>query len=245
MLDIISITKDDIDGALTTIRSTRILREVHAVNQIIIDSSSEAISAELRNSIVREKNIKYIWQEAKGISHAFNMGLRSSEAEWLWFLNGGDEVHPNLDHQLFISLLQLSTADAIIFELDFADGVSKRPPMYSLWPPVANWIPHPATVLKRAALNKVDGFNTTYKIAMDGELWIRLFGKGARPDLISFPLAKFAPGGISESNSQTAMEVQRLIRTHSGLLLKRWLQQGLDTIGAWYHYWKLSKHKDN
>jgi glycosyltransferase involved in cell wall biosynthesis len=245
MLEIISITKDDLEGILSTVHSTRVLREQHSVKQIIVDSSSDTISSSLRSNLVEEKNIEYIWQEPVGISYAFNMGLQLSNAKWLWFLNGGDEIHPDLDTSLLIALLKSSTADAIIFELEFADRISKRPPLYALWPPVANWIPHPSTLLKRDILNKVGGFDNTYKIAMDGELWIRLFGKGARPDLISLPLTKFASGGISESHNQAAKEVERLIRVHARLLLKRWLQQGIDTLRAWNHFRRLSKEKNS
>jgi hypothetical protein len=245
MLEIISITKDDMKGILCTVHSTRVLREQYSVKQIVIDSSSDAISSTIRSSLAEEKNIEYVWQEPLGISYAFNLGLKLSNAKWLWFLNGGDEIHPDLDTKLLISLLESSTADAIIFELEFVDRISRRPPLYALWPPVANWIPHPSTLLRRDTLNEVGGFDNTYKIAMDGELWIRLFGKGARPDLISLPLTKFASGGVSESQEKTAIEVEKLIRLHARLLLKRWLQQGIDTLRAWNHFRRLSKGKSS
>ena len=241
MLTVVSITRDDLPGIQRTICSTRSLRTDSRVSQIVVDSSSEIVREAVRDMVSREASVRYVWVEPHGISPAFNMGLAESQSKWIWFLNGGDVVHPLLDQELLLGLLAASRADALIFDLEREDGaVPRHPPMYSLWPPLLHWIPHPATIVQREPLLAVGGFREDFRIAMDGELWIRLFGQGYVADLVSFPIAKFAPGGASRS-PEVYQEISRFIRLHHKSLIKRWLQNGRMILGAWRHARKGSR----
>ena len=100
MLNIITITKNDLNGIKNTVNSTKYLRENFNVSQLIIDGSDENISSKIKLLVRNEKNVKYFWQLPSGISNAFNFGISMSEDGWLWFLNGGDVVDSNLDLNL-------------------------------------------------------------------------------------------------------------------------------------------------
>lgn len=225
MLNIITITKNDLEGLTRNIESTRQLRERSGISQVIIDSSGEPVSAQIKNLLGKEKNVKYFRQEPEGISAAFNFGIDNSEAGWLWFLNGGDCINPGLDHELFLRFLGISRADAIIFETaDSKTGtvLEKNPPMWAIWPPVLSWIPHPSTIIKRELFSRYGKFDERYKIAMDYELWIRFFSKKITVDMASFVIAAFNREGLSStSNKKIRKEVAKIIRRYFWTIVKK------------------------
>jgi len=225
MLNIITITKNDLSGFIKNLESTRILREKFNICQIVIDSSNKEISEKINGLLSAEKNIKYFWQEPKGISSAFNFGIDKSDADWLWFLNGGDCVNSELDCDLFIRFLNNSSADTVIFETkDMKTGriLEKKPPLWSLWPPVLSWIPHPSTIVKRKLFIEYGYFDEKYKIAMDYELWIRLFSKNTNVDMVSFVIASFNREGLSNTmNKKARYEVAKIIRKYFWTIMRK------------------------
>jgi hypothetical protein len=239
LLTIITVTKDDYEGACSTMRSTRRLRNEHGLRQVIIDSSSEATAVKLRNIAGEENNIDYVWQEPSGIAKAFNMGLRLAKAEWVWFLNGGDQVHPDIDAHNFIYIISQSKADAIIFDLELVpSGVTRsHPPLWALWPPLSAWIPHPATITRQNLYATYGTFTETYEIAMDFDFWLRCFSKNVRVDMLSIPLTKFDTGGRSNSDyAKISSEALSGIKEHGWNLIRIWLMNGVFMVKTFWNY---------
>jgi glycosyltransferase involved in cell wall biosynthesis len=243
-LDIITITKDDLEGVSGTIKSTELLRFRDGVRQIIVDSSCSEIGAKIKELVSGEKNIDYIWQAPSGISAAFNLGLSLSKAEWVWFLNGGDEVHPDAEPEKLLYLIKQSRSDAIIFEIELMQSGERlrHPRMWSMWPPLFAWIPHPATLTRRYLYEKYGNFNESLKIAMDYEFWIRCFSKDVTVDMISIPIVKFDTKGMSYSRTaQVSREAVSIIKSHLWEMIKIWLKNGLLIVRALFHFSKKSK----
>ena len=236
LLDIITITKDDFEGLKKTVESTKALRKNYeSVEQIIVDSSNKAIKKKNIEFLKNQENIRYLWQEPKGCSAAFNFGLNNSDSEWVWFLNGGDEIHSELDSDIFLYLLSKNNADAIIFQLEHIQSnlIPKHPELWSLWPPLLSWIPHPATMTRRNLYGKYGKFNESLKIAMDFELWIRFFSEKVVVDFISIPIARFDQTGDSyRLNKITKKEVRRVIIKNLFRVLKRNIQSFIIIIKA-------------
>jgi glycosyltransferase involved in cell wall biosynthesis len=239
ILDLITVTKDDLEGVSSTIRSTRQLRENHGVRQIVVDSSNEETRDKLKKLLSVEQNIDFIWQKPAGISAAFNLGLSLSDAYWVWFLNGGDQVHPDVDTNNFMYIIAQSKADAIIFDFELEPtGVRPlHPPLWALWPPVSSWIPHPATLTRQNLYKGYGMFNESYEIAMDFDFWLRCFSKQVRVDMLSIPLTKFDTSGRSyTNNAETSREAISIIKKHLCNMVRIWLINGALILKAsWYH----------
>jgi glycosyltransferase involved in cell wall biosynthesis len=242
MLSIVTVTKDDLDGIVHTVESTRALREQREVEQIIVDGSNQENAERIRKIASEEKGVRYSWQTPSGISSAFNCGLRLSTKEWIWFLNGGDEAHPSLNIPFLLYLLTHSDAQAIIFKVEITPPgiIPRHPPLWKLWPPTSfTFLPQPSTLFRRSVLAELNGFKEEYRIGMDGELWIRLFGsdKSSAPDLVSIPLARFSRGGISEDWLNLSKEVSQILWRHRALLFKRFVQNAWMVSSIWgFHY---------
>lgn len=245
-LDIITITKDDLDGISNTIKSTEILRTIHGVRQIIVDSSNLDVQEKIKEVLVHEKNIEYVWQKPAGIASAFNTGLDLSQSEWVWFLNGGDQAHPALEPDKLLYILEQSKAEAIIFEFEFMQSLTKYkiPPLWAVWPPVFYWIPHPSTIIRRDLFKRFGQFKEKYKIAMDGEIWFRFFSKNVIVNMLSIPIALYDESGISSTQEKKkAREGEQIIRANIWMLVRIWLVNGIKIFAAWLYYLKTSLFK--
>ncbi len=236
LLDIITITKDDFEGLKKTVESTKALRKNYeSVEQIIVDSSNKAIKKKNIEFLKNQENIRYLWQEPKGRSAAFNFGLNNSDSEWVWFLNGGDEIRSDLNYDCFLNILSQNNSDTIIFQLEHIQSnlIPKHPELWSLWPPLLSWIPHPATITRRYLYNKFGNFDESLRIAMDFELWIRFFSEKVVVDFISIPIARFYQTGDSyRLNKITKKEVRRVIIKNLFRVLKRNIQSFIIIIKA-------------
>jgi len=228
MLNIITITKNDFDGFQRTINSSKKLLENLNIKQIVIDSSDNEISEKIKEQIKKEKNIIYYWQKPSGISSAFNLGINMSNSEWLWFLNGGDVINPEIDLNSFLYILSNSSADAIIYQIKFKQTgeILQHPELWSLWPPVLSWIPHPTTIIRKKLFETYGIFDENLKIAMDYEIWLRFFSKKVKVDIISIPLVIFDQTGLALSkNKSTRKEVEKIIRKYFWQIIKKWFWQ--------------------
>lgn len=229
ILDIITVTKDDPDGVAATIHSTRKLRACPGVRQIVIDGSETSAQKKTQELLISEENIDYRLQEPVGIANAFNLGISSSNAEWVWFLNGRDEIHPDLDEHFLLQLLLASKAEVLICEIEYMQSRlrCKHPSLGALWPPLY-WVPHPATLIRRELFNRYGLFNPKFKIAMDGDLWVRFFSKNMIIDMLSMPIALFDQNGISGVDIvKVEQEANSIIVNNLNSLFKVWLRQGL------------------
>lgn len=238
MLDIISITRNDVAGIQRTVASTGELRQRPDVRHIIIDSSDEPARATVA-ALAAEAAVRYAWTAPHGISAAFNEGIRLSTGRWLWFLNGGDTTHPSLNTDLFLALLARSTSDTMQFQMEFRGKIFSHPPLHELWPPYVNyWLHHQAFILTRQVVLDNDGFLSRFRIAMDLDLWLRMFLRGARADVISFPIAIFMDDGVSQDDRRRYAEQAQVLRVHAFALFKRWVRNGLESVGGWYGSWR-------
>lgn len=238
LLDIITVTKDDLDGVAATIASTRMLRACAGIRQIVVDSSSESVATKIKGLLVGEVNLNYFWQEPGGIASAFNLGISHSTADWLWMLNGKDAVYPDLDVNFFLQILDSTRAEIVIFELEYMQSRlrSPHPPLWVLWPPMyGNWVPHPATIISAKLFEKYGVFDTSYKIAMDADWWMRVFSKNVVVDMLSIPIVLYDEHGVSSVNHiDTRKEAERIISGNIRMLIRMWLVRGAHLFRAYF-----------
>ncbi len=201
LLNIITITKDDYIGLKKNLESTKKIRETNVVRQIIIDSSELKTKKENLELIKSEDNIEYIYQEPKGITAAFNLGIEKSDEGWLWFLNSGDYIYPDLDIELFINVLKASSSKIIVFKVFFQNlGVSEPVPHWLKFFPIANWCHHPCTLIKKDVFNEIGFFNKNLEIAADYEFMFRIIYNNYNIDILSMPISVFNLDGESSKN---------------------------------------------
>lgn len=220
LLTIVTITKDDAKGLARTLASTARWRDAAWVEHIVVDGGGTPAS-------VDDKRVRMIQQTSTGISGAFNEGLAEAGGEWVWFVNGGDEVDSRLHAEWLRGLLVGTMAGVVIGGTTFPGATEPRPPPPAKWqwPPYVPWIPHPSTLVRRSLFGRYGFFDPSLTIAMDFEWWLRVLCGDVVVDQVAVPFAIFAPGGVSsreDTRARTRWETAIAVWRHRGVLLRSW-----------------------
>jgi glycosyltransferase involved in cell wall biosynthesis len=228
-LSIITITKDDPQGLADTVASAAVFRAAGA-EHLVIDGSADPAAAARVVGASRDP-VALHPRPARGVADAFNAGIAQARGEWLWFLNGGDRIDDRLAPEFLLTLLRNSKADVIVGGVTYDGETDLRPhfPSAQQWPPLASWIPHPSTLVRKTLFDRFGPFDERYRIAMDYEWWLRALGRETRVDVLAVPFSRFAPGGISqrpESRLLISSEKGDAIRRHQAGLWKNWISRG-------------------
>lgn len=150
-----------------------VLRQSYApVEYIIIDGGSKDNTV----SIIKkyEDRIAYwISEPDKGISDAFNKGLRQAKGEWVGIINADDWYEPDAVQKVIDAA---GHHDVVFGNVQYWKNAAKSFVQISnieyLEKEVS--IIHPAVFIKRAAYEKFGYFDTTLRCAMDYELLLRM-----------------------------------------------------------------------
>lgn len=240
MLTIITITRNDVNGLKKTLESTRSIRsEWENIEQLVIDGSDEETALKNQNATIGLVKVNYMKREPQGISDAFNFGILKAKFKWFWFLNGGDQLNQSLDLIFFQSLLTQVEADILIFQHQLMQKgtIVRFPSIHKTFPPVLPWIPHPATIIKNDIFTKYGHFDEKYKIAMDYELWLRLYGKKVVVNLISIPIASYDENGLSSTQiGSVNYEGREILKIYKMKLLRLWLNAGKNILKQYVHF---------
>ena len=92
LLTVVTVTFNDPVGLLRTISSMSNLPE-HGIQHVIVDGGSDRESLDLSRSLATTKRMVIVERD-EGIYDAMNKGLKHAVGEYVVFMNGGDEFHP-------------------------------------------------------------------------------------------------------------------------------------------------------
>lgn len=234
-LSIITITKDDPAGLAKTLASAAPLRSA-GVEHFVIDGNTVPGTGVVTDR--GDPRLEVYLRPPQGIADAFNFGLARARGEWVWFLNGGDQIDVRLTAEFLFALLDNTRADVVIGGITYEGETKPRahPSGELQWPPFRTWIPHPSTLVRRRLFEQLGAFDERYSVAMDYEWWLRAFSAAVRMDVLAVPFTVFAPDGISQQSDQwvkIARERDDAIRRHEGRLWRTWFAAGGRLLKAW------------
>lgn len=170
---------------------------------IIIDGGS---SDETMNIVNKYKDyISYVVSEPdKGISDAFNKGIKASNGEIIGIINSDDLLLPNaLDT---INTNYTENTDIYVGALKIYDPESMR---FNIANPSTEYsvksrdmiVCHPSTFITRKTYDKFGLYKINYRYMMDLDLLIRMSQGGARIKSIDNVLVQFTCGGVTDNTN--------------------------------------------
>lgn len=218
-ISVITINRNTGTAAECTLRSLR--QQTEPFTWVVIDGASSDQSGELLRAGLRPGDI-YLSERDHGIADAFNKGIGLAPGRAVVFLNAGDAF---VDARALAHLAKawqegaspwvtggarVSTDQGQFLYMRCPDGDAVARDYLQkgcrIW--------HAATLIDRSLFATYGNFDTTFKIAMDYELWLRFHAHGAALRFVEEAICTFHLGGISSQLGVRLGEDRRARRLH-------------------------------
>ena len=202
-LTVVTAVRDDLEGLHRTFASLR-RQDLDGVEVLVIDSSADQRSVEEVCSDIA--NVE--WVEPQGVYAAMNTGLQHASGEYVQFLNAGDCLHDDSVLQR-VRVASASAAQWMCGPVEIVNSGGYRiiTPGWDysveqehlfargLFPQ------HQGTFARRDLLHSLGGFDTSFRIAADYAMFLRM-SQVSDPLELDFVVADFHVGGLSSQRWQ-------------------------------------------
>jgi len=172
-----------------------------------------------------------------GIANAMNKGIQVSTGNYVMFLHADDYFLDNLVLGKAVSQMS-NECDIAAFNILFQMGnmqIECRPRAFNWWLNFKTGLHHQGVFCSRELFNKIGGFDESYKIAMDYELWLRAYRAGVRPKLYDCSLSVIRDTGVSSRTDWPSLSMR--FREERRAHLKHVSSIGMK--GIYILYWSL------
>lgn len=185
---------------------------------IFVDGGSTDRTLDMIQSIPRK--VTLIENVGGGISRAMNAGIEAATGDVIAHLHSDDYYAHTQVLQRVARTLERTHAEWLFGRCLSDIGGERVPenyvvPRYS-YPRLlkGNFIPHPATFVRRSLFERAGRFDESIKYAMDSDMWLRL-GKVANPVQLDEHLAVFRrhAGSLSTANNVASLQDDFKVRT--------------------------------
>jgi len=187
-------------NAIETIKSTieSVLSQDYSnFEYIIIDGGSDDGTVEIINAYLPQINT-FVSEPDEGIADAMNKGLFAAGGDFVYYLNADDVFAGS--GVLTECVEMVNTDDEILVgSLMFGEGSYARKITsrgFSLWMNFKG-ISHQAALCRRDVLNALGGFDQTFKICMDYDVFLRAYREGFNCRKIDLVFSVMGADGIS------------------------------------------------
>jgi len=249
-ISIVTVVLNDVDHIEKTILSV-INQPNIDLEYIIIDGGSTDGTVEIIRQY--EKHLSYwISEPDEGVSDAFNKGISYAGGDIIGLVNSGDFLEDAALSKVIDRFYEVDT-DIVYCNVQYWNSAVREYVYKADHTLLAKFmsINHPAVFVKNEIYQKYGRFDQQYRVAMDYELMLRFYIKGARFAYLDTVLSNMALGGLSDVHwkraYREAYEIRKqylggstaLYAQYSFQILKRTISNGLDSIGLgaikqWY-----------
>lgn len=199
-----------------------LMQDYPDIEYIFVDGGSTDGTLDIIRSLNRP--YKLIENVRGGVSNAMNEGMRHATGDVIAHLHSDDfYLHPEVLSTVAKHLQQSGRTWLFGRTKSVIDGKlvpeGYRAPRFSFANILkGNFIPHPATFVSRDLMQRIGGFDTRLKYAMDYDLWLKI-GRDHEPVQLDEALTGFREhdGSLSTRNRLAAMEEDLRVRlSHAG-----------------------------
>ncbi|MDO8947649.1 MAG: glycosyltransferase family 2 protein [Desulfocapsaceae bacterium] len=200
------------------------------VEYIIIDGGSHDSTV----SIIRECDAKIAyWQSEpdKGISDAFNKGIRAARGEIIGLVNAGDWYEVDTVKRVVENFLAEPEVGVICGGIQFWKGLKREYLCHSV-PALLEremTVTHPSCFVRASIYHHCGLFATDYKFAMDYELLLRFKRQRVKFLSLELVLANMQHDGVSEAHWKRALQETHKARTEL-------LEKSFFTTKSYYYF---------
>lgn len=219
LTSVITVVKNHVAGLRGTFVSLE--EQSHSNWEMIIvvgPSRDESLNYAIKLA-QNDTRIKVVQQQSNGIYGAMNEGIEVSVGETIWFMNAGDcFASPGVIED---ALLEFTSSQAGLLiggykiqnfpQRTRAMGRTKKVGLLSFAFNRKSGC-HQAMVFKASTIKATHGYNTSYELASDFELILRVI-KGNLCLKVPILVASIEPGGVADQNLKVVFREKHQIRS--------------------------------
>ncbi len=172
-LSIVTINYNNKNGLEKTIESV-INQTYQDFEYIIIDGGSTDGSKDIIKKY-KARLTHWISEPDNGIYHAMNKGWKQANGEYFLFLNSGDYLYsPTIINVIipFLTDIDVLYGDTLQ-DFGYKKKIENYPDDYSLYNLLYTSLPHQASFIHKRILEKLDGYDESFRIISDWLLFFR------------------------------------------------------------------------
>lgn len=207
LLTIATINLNNSEGLRRTIQSFQPLRKNKEIEFIFQDGGSKDHSLGVAQIFYRHDEI--VSERDRGVYDAMNRTTLRATGEHILWINSGDEIISDAWKEIK-QVLTSKKPDLAVFSTKMIDTGKSVNWMGPNDEDIAKGVPHPSTIFKTEKIKENGGYDTSFRIAGDYDLILRLARQGATINASSTPIAIFYLGGIS-SDGESWLETWRAL----------------------------------
>lgn len=204
MISIVTITFNNHDELMNTIDS---IQGVSEIESVVINGGSSTETVKFLQSY----SGKSISEKDRGISDAFNKGLRNSGGDAILFLNSGDTLIDKTYIEEANKLLKNPEIDFI-----YADIIFEDPSIGDILLKSNRKLPnmpfnHPTLIVRKEVFEKAGEFDLNFKIAMDLDFVYRMLKVTHKGHYIPRAVVKMDGRGVSSSQHLKVLKERKAV----------------------------------
>lgn len=202
-ISIITITYNSEKTLEETIQSV-ISQDYDNLEYLIIDGGSKDHTLDIVNKY-RDKISYFVSEPDKGISDAFNKGIKAATGEIIGIINSDDILLPKTLRTIvnnYTPGIDVYSCNVVLWDdmnnKYYHDKKTPTTDFHNIYQ--YHNVAHPGRFISRAAYNKMGVYNIDLRYLMDHDLLVRFFKLGAVFKYINHDAALFRIGGATDQN---------------------------------------------
>ncbi len=180
---------------------------------IIVDGGStdgtQAVIEKYKDRLAR-----YISEPDNGIADGFNKGIAMATGRWIGMINADDWYTPNAVELMMHNIAPPDDVCCGNIMLVGANGFERAKKSKVSWLNFGMYIMHPTCFIKTEVYRQVGGYDTSLKIAMDFDMFLRIKRNGFRIKHVNQVVAYMRLGGVSNDTVKMHHEELNVMRRH-------------------------------
>ncbi len=217
-ISIITITYNSEKTLEETIQSV-VSQNYDNLEYLIIDGGSTDRTLEIVEKY-KDKIDIVISEPDKGISDAFNKGIRNASGEIIGIINSDDLLMPGALETIskyYNPEIDIFSGNVIFWNQDTGDEHSCKPDIKFDKLKMQFGVAHPSRFIRKSAYEKYGLYDINFRYMMDADLLCRFYKRGAYFIHIDIDLAKFRMGGTTADNIYKKKdEFRRFVQNFGG-----------------------------
>lgn len=214
LLSIITINYNNAEGIKNTLNSifSQKVSDYSLFEYIVIDGASKDDSVKyIKEAEEKNTELNYVWisEPDSGIYNAMNKGVKKASGKYLYMLNSGDYLQPDVLEEMLNELKK--DPDLLLFAINHIQPYGIQQTEIRFPASLKNSaMGHQGMIYKKAFHDQYGLYSEKYRCASDYEFCVKAFyNKNIKLEVIYKPCVNFILGGVGES-SKSIEEFQQI-----------------------------------